>query len=358
MRSRRAIPSRTGPLEHRRKAPFSFRHPVSASVPIIAAFLQIAGLVLPAAAFESDPYLALRVELADAAPAINEFLNSEIEEAVDQINAEATIERCEAMPGKIFSHLFSNLLSSRLKRFLEHSPRIERFPEDDLGYWQYLRASIYRRPIFPYIVPMSSIIEVGGVRVGVDKFGHMLGEGRRYYRIYRRGLAKGRAREDAERRAILRRLRWERILLGGWADGVLSFADLEANYQGLKLARAMCEGPAPYLVRRAGAWSIRRPIQIEDFVVPALDESFYPNRFLRGRWKRVRPILESEHCSLLARPEVQARFERYRQTDQLNLSRQFVEEHFAERGIPLESHSLQAVCASKEAGEISASDGS
>jgi hypothetical protein len=106
----------------------------------------------PAAGFESDPFLALEIEIeiADSAGVINEYLNAEIETVLDRINSRAALKRCEELPPRIYRHLFAHLLSSRFKHFLEHSPKIQRFPADDVGYWQYLRGSIYRRPIFPY----------------------------------------------------------------------------------------------------------------------------------------------------------------------------------------------------------------
>jgi hypothetical protein len=295
-------------------------------------------------AFESDPFLALEVEIADSAEIINEFVNGEIELVLDRINARPTLMSCEEIPPRIYRRLFANLLSSRLKHFLEHSPEVGRFPDDDVGYWQYLGQSIYRRPIFPYILPMSSIVEVGGVRVGVDKFGHMLGEGRRYYKLYRRATRRGLDEEEAERQVVLKRLRWERIILGGLSNGVVSFADLEANYLGLKLARAMCEGTHSHLASHSGKWELARPVRIEEYVSPALDEIYYPNRFPRGRWKRVRPILEAEHCPKLEESSVLARLERYRAVDRPSLSREVVEEYFARRDVAIEEHSLPNVC--------------
>jgi hypothetical protein len=311
----------------------------------IALVLTALGAVA-AAGFESDPFLALEVEIADSEEAINEYVNAEIQVVLDRVSSRKVVRRCEELPPRIFRHLFAHLLSSRFKHFLEHSPKIERFPADDVGYWQHLNRSIYRRPIFPYILPLSSIIEVGGVRIGVDKFGHMFGEGRRYYRLYLRAVGRGIEEDDVLRRVVLKRLRWEKILLGGLSDGILSFADLEANYQGLEMARAMCEEPEPNLRLRAGKWRLERPIRIVDYVVPALDEFYYPNRFPRGRWKRVRAVLETEYCGLLENPGVQRRLERYRSEDQPSLSHQVIEEYFASRNVGLDEHSLQAVCSS------------
>jgi hypothetical protein len=311
----------------------------------VALFLAAAAaLTPPLAAFETDQFLVLDVELEDSTAVVNDYLTREIEGVLDRVNAEPRLNACEELPPRIFRYLFAHLLSSRLKHFLEHSPLVDRYPTDDVGYWQYLRLSIYRRPIFPYIVPMSSTVKVGGVYLGVDKFGHMMGEGRRYYTDFLHLLRRGFDEEEALRRVVLRHLRWERVLFGGLSNGVLSLADLEGNYQGMRLARAMCEGRRPYLVRRSGRWRLDRPIRIEDFVVPALDESYNPSRFPRGRWKRVRPIMLEEHCPKARGPVFRARLERYRQAHVPSLSHRVLERHFAKKGIRLDEHSLTELC--------------
>ncbi|MDH3254110.1 MAG: hypothetical protein OEM62_03885, partial [Acidobacteriota bacterium] len=321
--------------------------------------LAVSALLLAvpqAGAFESDQFLALDIPIADSAAVIDAYVNSEIVEVLDTLSRRRPRIACEAIPPRIYRHLFSNLLSSRFKKFLEESPEVERFPGDDVGYWQYLGSSIYRKPLFPYILPMSSTLDVGGVRLGVDKFGHMMGEGRRYYARYRRALRRGLSEEQAMRKVVLGGLQWEKILLGGLSDGVLSFADLEANYQGLRLARAMCEGPDPHLAKGPRGWHLARPVRFEDYVGPSFDESYNANRYPRGRWKRVRPILLAEHCSKLDLPVVRRRLERYRASDDFSFSRRVLAEHLQHKKLSPNEHSFEKLCREASGREATAGD--
>jgi hypothetical protein len=314
----------------------------------VGAVLVLAAVLLVASrleAFETDQYLALESSLADSAVPINHYLNAQIEVVLERINAQKRPLRCEEIPPRVYRRLFQNLLSSRLKRFLNRSPEIDRFPSDDVGYWRYLKESVYRKPMFPFILPLAATLQVGEVRVGIDKFGHMFGLGRRYYLRYQRGRRRGLGEEEALSRVIEWGLRLEKVLVGGLSDGVFSFGDLEANFQGMRLAREMCEGNRPYLERRGGSWALARQVDVRNYVNPGMDESFNTNYYPRGRWKKVRPILASEYCRKLQSPIVRARVERYREIDEPNVSRRVVADYFSQRGRdPQREHSVASIC--------------
>jgi hypothetical protein len=314
----------------------------------VGAGLVLAAVLLSASnleAFETDQYLALEASLADSAVPINRYLNAEIEVALERINARKRPLSCEEIPPRIYRRLFKSLLSSRLKRFLNRNSEIDRFPSDDVGYWKHLKKSVYRKPLFPFILPLAATVQVGEVRVGIDKFGHMFGLGRRYYQRYQRGLRRGLGEEEALSRAIEWGVRLEKVLVGGLSDGVFSFGDLEANFQGMRLARTMCEGSTPHLERRGESWALARQVDVRDYVNPGMDESFNTNYYPRGRWKKVRPILATEYCHKLQSPTVRARMERYREIDQPNAARRVVTDYFSRRGRdPQLEHSVASIC--------------
>lgn len=288
-----------------------------------------------AAALESDQYLVWGVELEDSAPVLNEFVNEQAERLLARVNRRGRPEHtpCEALPKRIFRRLARNLVFSRLRRFVVKDPRIDVYPDRDVGYFGHLKRSIFRRAAFPFLLPLARTLRIGDVYLGVDKLGHMLGlSGRAYYRAYLRERRRGGSEAEAIERAIRWGLRVEATLTGGLTDGVFSHADLEANFRGLMLARDLCRGEPPFLVLEDGSWRLARPIDLREYVNPLFDESYNPSRFSGWRWKRVAPILAEEYCPRLASPEVEARLEGYRAAEPVSLSRQIIAERFAARG--------------------------
>ncbi|MCP4202324.1 MAG: hypothetical protein GY769_10360 [bacterium] len=306
----------------------------------LAVFWQVASG--PALAFETDQYLALEAELVDSAEPVNAYLNAELEAFLARPAADRL--SCRQIPPRFYRHLFQGLLASRLQKFLKSNPAVDLYPKG-VGYREHLRRSVYRKPAFPYVLPLSPTIRIGEVRFGLDKFGHLFGFGRRYYKQYSRLRARGRSEEEAIRAVVRRGLHQERLFVGGWADGVFSYGDLEANYQGMELARRFCRGESPLLERSDRQWHRRRMIDLREYVTPSFDESYNNNHYPAPRWKKVRPILVAEYCDRFFSPIVQARMRRYEAIDRPNPSKRIIAEYFARKGrSPQQRQSMDAIC--------------
>jgi hypothetical protein len=151
--------------------------------------------------------------------------------------------------------------------------------------------------------------------------------------------------EEAMRQAIQWGLNLERYLVGGLTDGIVSYADLEANYQGLMLSRDLCEAEPAHLQLTEAGWQLARPVDMRRYITPFLDESYNNSHFSRYRWKRIRRILEREYCPLYATAEIQQRLGRYRQIEASNLSREMIAEHAARKSRDRQKeHSIEAIC--------------
>ncbi len=193
-------------------------------------------------------------------------------------------------------------------------------------------------------------MRIGEVYLGADKISHMFGFfGREYYRIYQRALRRGLSEERAMRKAIRWGIFFEANLVGGLVDGIVSFADLEANFQGLMLWRDLCE--KGHLEHAGEGWTLARPIDLRDYVNPAFDETYNASYYFpKYRWKRVRPVLVSDYCERREAPEVVERMRLYRRLDRPSLSRRLVEEHFRRvREWDLEAQRLESLCAATSA---------
>lgn len=308
-------------------------------------FLTLVALA-PARALETDQFLVWEVGLTDATPRVNAFLNGELAAVLEEVSEKQPALGCAAVVDRFYRRLVPALLvRSRIRRFLNTDVDVDRFPAREVGYFGYLEQSVYRRPAWPYLLPMARTVRIGGVDVGIDKVaGHMFGFGRRYHRRYQRLRERGAPEDEAMRRVIRRGVHNELTLVGALTDGVFSRADLEANYRGLLLARDLCEGPAPLLRAAAGGWRQDRLIDLADYVNPLLDETFNLNLHAGYRWRRVRDLLAS-YCPARRTPAVDERMRRYQATSPTSLSQEVVQEHLEIRGALLLARSAESVCA-------------
>jgi len=77
-------------------------------------------------------------------------------------------------------------------------------------------------------------VNLYGTYMGTDKIGHFLQQGREYYHAYRAEERRSQNMAAALQRAVRKGMGQERGILGRWATGVYSNADLATNYAGLK----------------------------------------------------------------------------------------------------------------------------
>lgn len=316
---------------------------------LVASASSLVG-VAPATGFETDQYLTWGHELKDSTKRVNRHLNREIKSALRDINRrQPPLTDCLEVPELVYLKLFPGLLSPRFRELLKADSRVARFPAD-LGYREYLESSIYRKPAFPFLLPMSQTISVADVRFGLDKIGHFFGFGRRYYVRYLRAVRRGLDEEAAMRKVIIWGLRLEMILVGGLSDGIFSYADLEANFQGLMLALDFCHGDDPLLTHSGDGWRLQREVDLRDYITPRFDEAYNNNHYRPTRWKKIRPILKREYCARRSLRQVAQMLRGYRDRDRPSFSHAVVAEYFANRGLNLQhEQSLAAVCGDTEA---------
>lgn len=131
---------------------------------------------------------------------------------------------------------------------------------------------------FGKLVPVDPAVRVGDIVFGTDKLAHFFTNGARYYLRFVAEKARGASDDDAIDAAIEIGVREESGILGRWASGIFSFADLQANQRGLTWHRSLCEGPEPGLRLVDGRWALR-PFSIAAHVDPCWDEAFEPSSF-------------------------------------------------------------------------------
>lgn len=281
---------------------------------------------------ETDQFLVWDIQLADSAPALNAYLNEEAQRFLDgESESHGARRPADLVAQDLYLYLFRSLLDSRLRHYLMTSPGIDRYPPASVSYPEHLEMSIYSAKSFPFILPMARTIRIGDVYLGIDKLSHFFGFGRRYYKRFLRLREEGLPEQDALEKTIEWGMWCERYLVGNLTDGVYSYADLEANFQGMLMARSLCEGPSPLLRRQGLRWTLAHPLDIRPYITPGFDESYNCSRFMGTRRRHVLQVLEAEVCPKRSLPSVLARFERYKQWTP-SLSQQYIERKTSERG--------------------------
>jgi len=279
-----------------------------------AAWLGSAGV----RALETDQFFAWGHPLADASDPINTKVNAEIVAALDRVNERHPLGSCSCRVARqaIRERLHYPIMT-RIELWASNSPSVSRFPKTAEEEYQFRHAYLYSRssPLDPIRwMPPSPTFQIDGIRVGADKLGHLFSVGAWIERPYKRARRKGASADDALRSAMSVGVRTEQTVLGSSSSGVLSLADLEANYQGLLFYRSLCEGPEPALVRDAGGWRLARPFDLRAYVTPEWDESWQPNIYTPSRWSTVQPVMK-RYCALLKDPEVSERRAKYAERD-------------------------------------------
>ena len=134
-------------------------------------------------------------------------------------------------------------------------------------------------------------------------------------------------------------------MLGGATDSVISHGDLEANFQGMRLALDLCAADEPYLERTAEGWRRVRAVDLRDYLTPALDESHNGNLYVNGRWKKIEPVLRTEYCPIYTSQVVQDRMRRYDELDRPSPADALLVDYFSEEEKQLRvTQAISAVC--------------
>ncbi|RMF84550.1 MAG: hypothetical protein D6739_05780, partial [Nitrospirae bacterium] len=299
---------------------------------------------LPAAALETDQYAAWGRPLADATPAVDAWFTRELDLTLAEHGAGTCWDVTRAYQARLrFAFIFHPP-----EVWAGTSELVDRYPRSEAHWDAFEREGLYadRNPLDVSLwMPISPTIEVGGVRIGTDKLAHFVSLGWHSYRKYRRLVARGVPPAEAERRLVRWALVGEKdLLLGYRTSGVLSLGDLEADLEGLLFYRDLCGGPDPVLERREGRWVRRRPVRIERYVTPEWDESYEPQIFRPGKWRRVRRAL-GRRCAQLGGAWVRARWRAYAARDGLTVAEAVILELAAEGKLPDPlGYEIEAVC--------------
>lgn len=293
----------------------------------------------PLFAGETDQYLAADIVIKDSYSVINNYYNKKIEESIEPGEQLS----CSGVTDKILTQIIVGIGHLTTK-----SLEIERFPDNSVSSLEYLKQSIYKNagPLLG-LPPLRRTINIGGVYLGTDKFGHFGLISQSYYRHYQKYLKNGLSKIEAEKKAILNGIKGELNLLGYNYNGVLSFADLEANYQGLLFANSICQGENSYLIKQKGQWvrNRKREFDIRNYMGPKMDESYNPSFRKPKLWKKIKTTLIEIYCPLRSNQLYLERMAEYNIKAKATVNDLYIQEYFSSKPeFKRELQSMENLC--------------
>lgn len=332
-------------------------------------FLLVILLTLPVRLYslEPDPYLIwTHSKLNDSTFEVNQFLNAKLLEFLGQrINVKKKVDSkfvqyqlktnkvksspvaCSRVAWKYLDYIRPHFFKNLLTRFYFKNKNLDIYPRKKKFFHDY-NQSIYHGFLWPFLMPIAQMVKINHVYLGTDKLSHFFSSGRRYYKIYLRELKKGKTSLEAQIKAIDMGLglKEEKGVLGLWSSGIFSYADLETNYQGMRLAIDMCEGDNPYLILDGdGNWQIKNQIEIRKYVSPLWDESYNSSYYAGYRKKKAYRAIIQKYCQLGLTPAVKKLWANYSKRLQHNTNTWYLEKMVKEEKIPSpQEDSLASIC--------------
>ena len=248
-----------------------------------------------ASALETDQFYAWGKPIEDSTDYINAWSKLTIQSALDA-EGSGKLESCESAIKAIQSHLQHSIYQP-IELWIIASELVDRIPDDLEGsrdyHSKYLLSKTFTFDYARWLQP-SPTLEINGIRFGSDKLSHFFSEGWWYYKKWRK-LQLGQSEEQLQRNIFLFGIDLERGIQGLKMTGVLSPADLEANYQGLIFYRQLCHAEEPLLTQSNGRWQFSDQFDIRDYISPKWDESWNPNIYSPKRWGGIRATM-SGYC--------------------------------------------------------------
>ena len=300
-----------------------------------------------ATALETDQFFAWGRHLQDMTEILNARVNLELERLVAELNREGRDRPCQKVRSRFFKR-HRMLFFDGFETWSVNSPLVSRSPAGPEEMREFEQKYIYAGTSSLFDtgrwMPPSPTVEVNGVRLGTDKLTHVLGTAWYYHRWYRKARSRGATAAEAERRALRLGLGHEITILGKAVSGVLSLADLEANYEGMWFYEHLCAGNDPTIVYDDGVWRLRRPFDLRDYVTPEWDESYQPNIYMRRKWPKVKTQM-LRYCPMLEHPQVKARREAYADKDRVTVTEELIDEMVVTGKLPDPSEfTIESVC--------------
>lgn len=237
---------------------------------------------------EVDQYTLRHEEIKDSSELLNQKANAALKNAL--INANESGDGCnEKVLYKELREYFSNHLQGKLakdviadnnitKRFILLSDSVYQ----DWTKWDGL--GMGSKSLAKKAVTMSGEMRVGDQYIGVDKLEHMWGQGFSYFK---QNYLDGKGEIKAVKTGVIK----EKIYLGGnkLANGVFSYGDLSANFNGMRFWNHMLlkeddvlgadRNIGPYIACTNDKWTQVEEIDFKNYIDDSMNETINCSKF-------------------------------------------------------------------------------
>ncbi|CBW26282.1 putative exported protein [Halobacteriovorax marinus SJ] len=239
---------------------------------------------------EIDPFNNRTKSLEDSLAPINAKANLMMKDALAKLNKKN--HSCsEKKLYKALRKKFRNQYTSEFSKWVVKTDELDKVTTrtSDSIYQEFKWFQAIVPGLFAKISdPAGQIMKVAGVHIGTDKFEHFMGSGYNYFKKY---YLKNGSLEDAMDIGY----RAETGILGATMTGVMSYADMVANFNGMRFWNTMLgknpdvltqEEVEPYIVCEKEKWHKVRDIDFSDYIDSAWDEG------INCSWFRTESMVE------------------------------------------------------------------
>ncbi|MBH47743.1 MAG: hypothetical protein CME71_06195 [Halobacteriovorax sp.] len=256
--------------------------------------LSLVVLSLAAHGAEVDQFTRRFEPLADMASQVNHRANAYLRVAVERTNAASRCDSSIKSEKKLYKEMtsfFANHLKGQLVKDLIYKDGIERHVttlEDSIyNDWSLISGTLMSiNSIANMLDVMSPELNIGGVRVGTDKFEHMFGQGLSYFKSHH---IKGKSLRKTLKKGVFK----EKMILGGLMveTGVFSYADFSANFNGMRFWNHVLQkrndvlgeehNIGPYVECVDQQWVVveSNPIDFRNYMDDSMDEAINCSKF-------------------------------------------------------------------------------
>jgi hypothetical protein len=266
----------------------------------ILSSILLMGLSLPLLSAEVDHFTNRHLPLVDSSAIINNAANAHLEDALRSANHNRSCSYSKKSTANLYDELKKHFANHTKGEFVKDILAMRK----DISHSLRIQDSVYRRwNITNGLVTTLSLasrkplalfplLNFKGHSLGLDKFEHMFGMGFIYFN--RHNLNK-KSLGSVLKHGILR----ERTVLGGFvlATGVYSYADLSANFNGMRFWNHILQqqddvlgeefNHGPYVKCEDGKWKAVKKIDFSNYIDDSMDESMNCSNFAsRGGLKK------------------------------------------------------------------------
>ncbi|MCZ6854908.1 MAG: hypothetical protein O7G86_13420 [Gammaproteobacteria bacterium] len=246
------------------------------------------GLATNLGAKEVDTFSLTNEFMVEVATLLDTQINAHLTLAIEESNRETAICSKQALYGSIRKEFGNHVFD----RFTKELFRSKTFPKTSVKVSESIYAGV--GPSAPILWLQDKLgseltaIQYNGIRIGLDKLEHFFGSGYLYFeKHYLQHMPLTEALYFGAKREI--------GILGGHTTGVISFADLSANFSGMRFWNHLLnENPdpigaqnlGPYVACTERKWTQVRLVTLGNYVDPTWDEAVNCNRYSNIRLAR------------------------------------------------------------------------